>query len=80
MKRTTISLPDEIASALQREARRRDVSISEVTRQALLAYLGLAASTPRALPFAALGRSGHRHTARDLEEVLAAEWDGARGR
>ena len=74
MKRTTISLPDDVALLAVREARRRGVSLSEITRQALAEHLGLAAASPRALPFARLGSSGSRHTARDLEAHLAAEW------
>jgi predicted nucleic acid-binding protein len=31
----------------------------------------------REIPFAALGRSGHRTTARDVEETLAADWSDA---
>jgi predicted transcriptional regulator len=75
MKRTTISLPDDLASALAREARRRNRSASEITREALARHLGLAAGEPRDLPFAALGRSGHANTAREMEELLAREWD-----
>ena len=41
MKRTTVSLPDELASAVAREAERRRTSVSEVTREALLAHLGI---------------------------------------
>jgi hypothetical protein len=80
MKRTTVTIPDELAAALEREARRRRVPVSQVTREALAAHLGLSRDTPRPLPFAALGASGHRTTARDLEEVLDAEWSRARGR
>lgn len=80
MKRTTITLPDELAAALMREARRRRVPVSQVTREAVAAHLGLTGETPRTLPFAALGASGHHTTARDLEDVLAAEWTGARRR
>ena len=75
MKRTTVTLPDELASALAREARRRNVSVSELTREALARHLELDGG-PRQLPFAALGRSGHRNTARDMEELLAQEWGG----
>ncbi|MHB8468476.1 MAG: ribbon-helix-helix domain-containing protein [Gaiellaceae bacterium] len=75
MKRTTISLPDDLAGALAREARRRNRPVSEIARAALARYLGLAADEPRTLPFAALGRSGHRTTAREMEELLAREWD-----
>lgn len=80
MKRTTISLPEDVAGILAREARRRAISVSEIARQALVAYLGLGGTEPRRLPFAALGRSGHKHTARDVEEILAAEWGRASDR
>jgi Arc/MetJ-type ribon-helix-helix transcriptional regulator len=75
MKRTTISLPDDLAQSLRREARRRDVSASEVTREALQTHLGLEPGHRRKLPFAALGRSGHASTARDMEELLEHEWN-----
>lgn len=75
MKRTTISLPDDLAQSLQREARRRDISTSELTRQALRQHLGLTPGHARALPFAAIGRSGHTNTAREMEALLEHEWD-----
>lgn len=75
MKRTTISLPDDLAQSLGREARRRDISASELTREALQAHLGLQPGQPRSLPFAAIGRSGHASTARDMEKLLEHEWD-----
>ncbi|HVC86190.1 MAG TPA: CopG family transcriptional regulator [Gaiellaceae bacterium] len=80
MKRTTVSLPDDLAAAVARTADRRRVSVSQVAREALAAHLGLAGSGSRALPFASLGSSGYRSTARDLEDLLAAEWDRDRGR
>lgn len=80
MKRTTVTLSDDLAGALKREARRRRLSVSQITREALAAHLGLDGEQPRRLPFAALGASGHRTTARDLEEILAAEWTRARRR
>jgi len=78
MKRTTITLTDDLARALARESRRSNRSASEVARDALERYLGLSADGVRELPFAALGRSGHGHTARDMEELLAREWDDPR--
>jgi predicted transcriptional regulator len=75
MKRTTVSLPDDLAQSLSREARRRDVSASQLTREALRAHLGLQPGHPRTLAFAALGRSGHANTARDMEELLEQAWD-----
>ena len=80
MKRTTVSLPDDLADALQREARRRRVPVSQVAREALEVRLGRATQEPRELPFAALGRSGHRSTARKLEDILAREWANDRDR
>lgn len=74
MKRTTISLPDDLAQALDREAQRRHASASEVTRTALAQHLGLVQSEPRKLVFAELGRSGHHTTARDMEQLLEQEW------
>jgi Arc/MetJ-type ribon-helix-helix transcriptional regulator len=80
MKRTTISLPDELAQALDREAHRSQTSASEVARTALTKHLGLLPGEPRALPFAELGHSGHRTTARDMEQLLEREWDDVTGR
>jgi len=80
MHRTTITLPDELGAVLAREARRRETSVSALVRDAIGSFLGLTETKPRRLPFAALGRSGHRHTARDAEKILATEWGRARGR
>jgi Arc/MetJ-type ribon-helix-helix transcriptional regulator len=79
MMRTTVTLPEELVSLLQREARRTDASVSEVVRRALSQHLG-ACGAPRRLGFAALGRSGRRHTARDADRILRREWSGARRR
>jgi predicted transcriptional regulator len=82
MRRTTISLPDELADALEREARRRSLPASAIARDALSDYLGFGqVGEKRDVPFAALGRSGHDTTARDMEELLEREWaPDARGR
>ncbi len=81
MLRTTVTLPDELGVVLNREARRRNTSVSALVRDAIGAFLGLSATKRRQLPIAALGRSGRRHTARDAEKILAAAWGRrARGR
>lgn len=74
MKRTTISLPDDLALLLEREARRRTSSASEIAREALRAHfsLGLEAA-PRPLGFIGLGGSGQTATAENFEEELARE-------
>ena len=79
MKRTTITLPDDLAAALEREAHRRRISISQVACEAIAARLGMA-DEKREVPFAALGASGHRTTAQDIEGILAADWTDARDR
>jgi predicted transcriptional regulator len=75
MRRTTITLTDDLAQALAREAHRRSTSASAIARDALAKHLHLVPGDARRLPFAALGRSGHETTARDMEELLAHEWD-----
>lgn len=79
MTRTTIALPDDLARLVAHEARRRDTSVSEVVRRALVNHFGLAGPTRR-LGFIGVGRSGQRHTARDAEAILAREWGRARRR
>jgi hypothetical protein len=74
MKRTTFSLPDDLAARMEREARRRRVSVSEVAREAIAKGLGASADEPR-FPFLGIGASGYQNTARDMEELLKAEWD-----
>jgi Arc/MetJ-type ribon-helix-helix transcriptional regulator len=73
MKRTTISLPDDLARAVEREARRRDTSASDVVRVALVAHLGVGAKR-MPLPFFDLGRSGRSDTSSRIDEILAEEW------
>ena len=80
MRRTTISLPDELATALEREARCRSMPASAIARAALTAYLGIGGPDDlRELPFAALGRSGHSDTAHAMEQLLEQEWTADAG-
>lgn len=80
MKRTTITLTDDLAAALQRESGRLRVSASQIARQALAAHLGVGGEGVRPIPFAALGASGESNTARDAEAILQREWGDARSR
>jgi len=75
MKRITIAVPDDLARAVTREAKRRDTSTSEVIRVALVAHLGLGFRR-RELPFANLGSSGDPDIAQRMEEILHEEWEG----
>jgi len=80
MKRTTVTLPDDLFDALDRAARRGHTSVSEVVRSMLAAQLGMIAGGERSLAFANLGRSGQRHVARDMEARLARDWTPDRDR
>ena len=75
MKRIPISLPDELAEALERASRRERASLSEITRKALEVRLGRQADTKKYLPFVAIVSSdGKGPYARDMEDVLVEEW------
>ena len=52
MKRTTITLPDDLATLVRNEARRRRTSVSDVVRLSLIK--SLAVETPREIPWAAI--------------------------
>jgi Ribbon-helix-helix protein, copG family len=82
MTRTTLSLPDDLAFALKREARRRHTSVSAIAREALAERFGLAdIGGPREVPFAALGASTDGRSAREAEEMLDEIFEQrARGR
>lgn len=66
MKRTTLLLPDNLNDRLRREARRRGVSIAQVTRQALEHELPEPATSGE-LSFFAIGTGGPAGAAADSE-------------
>jgi len=75
MKHVDISLPDYLAKELSAEAERRCCSVSEVLQAALTEHLGLDRGGSRTHWFGDAAHSGHRATARDMEELLEHEWD-----
>lgn len=68
MKRTTIKLPDELDARLRFEAERRGVTISELTREAIGAYLG--EGPHRRLRAAGAGRGDGSGVAGRIDELL----------
>lgn len=72
MKRTTVKIPDALDARLRHEAAQRGATISEISREALEAYLGHP-SMRRRLGAAAAGRSGRSDVSERIEEILAAE-------
>lgn len=74
MKRTTITWPEDVAEAAEREAKRRGTSVSEVVREAVAKTLGCEPKKPRTLAFIGSfeGRSGF--SAENLDEELDRTW------
>ena len=70
VRRTTVKLPDDLDARLRHEAKRRGVTIADVTREALTEHLG---SGRRRLGAAAAGRSGQTDVSARIEEILRTE-------
>ena len=71
MKRTTVKLPNDLDARLRNEAATRGTTIAEVTREAIEAHLG--GGGRRRLIARKAGRSGHRNTARQIEDIIRRE-------
>jgi predicted DNA-binding protein len=78
MKRTTVKLPDSLDARLRLEARRRGMTISDLTREAIESHLE--SGKRRRLLAARAGRSGSSGVSERIEEILAAELPSAAGR
>ena len=72
MKRTTVKLPDDVDYQLRYEATRRQMTVSELTREAIEAYLGV--SKRRKLLSVGAGDSGQSDISERMEELLREEW------
>jgi predicted transcriptional regulator len=72
VKRTTVKLPDELDARLRLEAKRRGLTISGLTREAIEAHLGR--PRRRRLLAAGAGRSGRSDTSERIEAILREEW------
>ncbi|HZP97090.1 MAG TPA: CopG family transcriptional regulator [Candidatus Limnocylindria bacterium] len=77
MKRTTVKVPDDLDARMRHEAERRGTTVSDITREALEAYLG---RRRHRLGFVAAGRSGRRDVSKRVEQILRREWGGRRPR
>ena len=71
----TVIIPDELDRNLRREARRRGITVSEVTRQALESHLG---SRHRKLAALGTGSSGVSYVSERIEGILRSEAAGPR--
>lgn len=70
MVRTTVKIPDNLDERLRHEAKRRGVTISDVTRSALEDHLR---TGRRRLRAAAAGHSGESDISERIEEIINAE-------
>jgi hypothetical protein len=74
MKRATITLPDDVAELVDREAARRQTSFSEVVRQFIVKGLSGSGDKPRDIPWAGLFNDPDMIPAERLDEELSANW------
>ena len=74
MHRTTVSLPDDIQLALEREAKRRRTSVSAVVRTLIVDRLGIGVGDRREIPFAGIvsdDRPGS--SAREMQDAVGGD-------
>jgi predicted transcriptional regulator len=72
MQRTTVKLPDDLDARLRHEAKRRGVTVSALTREAIETLLD-APQGRRRLLGAGAGASGRADISERIEEILAGE-------
>jgi hypothetical protein len=74
MKRTTITLPDDLSELVDSEARRRQASVSEVIRTFIIQGLAGSADKPREIPFAGLFHDPDMAAGESIDEALKQHW------
>lgn len=68
-----MTLPSDVAVRLRLEARRRGLTLSELTREAIESHLAQSRYRGKLLG-AAAGRSGRCDTSARIEDILREEW------
>jgi hypothetical protein len=74
MKRTTITLPDDLSDLVDSEARRRQTSVSDVIRTFIIEGLAGTVEKPREIPFAGLFHDPGMVTGDSMDEALRQHW------
>lgn len=77
MKRTTISLPEDLAALLEREAERRGTSVSAVIRESVREALLGRSDRPREIPWAGILDDPEMPHGADVDEALKESWADA---
>ena len=70
MKRTMILIPDDLDARLRMEAARRGVSLAEISREALEAYLA-SQTSPGPLGFFSIGDGARDDVSERVDEFVA---------
>ncbi len=70
MKRVTVFVNDETLNAIAAMARRRRITLVEITREALRAYVSRPRGKRRPLTLVGIGRSGRSDVAERAEKYL----------
>ena len=71
--RRTVRFSDEVGASLRDEAKRRGITVSEVVREAIEAFIGVQQPSPRWLVASGSGESGRADIAERIEEILTFE-------
>ena len=74
MKRTTITLSDELAELVEREARRQRASVSEIIRRLLSQAIIGTEERPRQIPWAGIVNDPSLVHGKDIDGELDREW------
>ena len=74
MRRTTITLTDDVAEMVEQEAQRRRTSVSAVIQDYVTTGLTGGSQEPREIPWAGLFHDPDMPPAAQLDEVLKAQW------
>ncbi len=74
MRRTTITLSDELSEEIELRARVRGKSTSEIIRTLLECALNLEEGAKRDLPFIGIGKSSEPFDAAELDRFLEENW------
>lgn len=74
MKRMTITLPDDLSDLVDSEARRRQMSVSDVIRTLIIEGLAGTAEKPREITFAGLFHDPGMVTGDSIDEELKQHW------
>ena len=74
MKRTTITLPNDLADLVDSVARRRQTSVSEVIWTFIVEGFAGTAAKPREIPFARLFQDPGMAAGEAIDAVLMLHW------